>query len=584
MRGALSGSLVWLLGCGGAGGRSDTLESSEASEAVEASEAETSASADTESAADAVPLDIPEERVDVAVRPSNMPRGFVIAPPDQAQAPECGTVHGGVVFDTNLDGWDDVVLATDDGLRVLVGDPYGRFTLARVVDPASGAQVPLRPGGRGEVRGVVSTGTGFVVACTTGASELRLGPTPTGLAVAGRLPVRDGACRALAVGDVSAETGVSLLALVEGLDGVALRRWVDGVADEALLSAAGPALPVGMLEPAAPGCAFERLEQDPLGRGIGRLTAVLSVPELVATLPIAADGWPVRLRLRVRGDGTPFLVEPVLVGSDGARVLGPALEVPAANWAEVDVETSAWGAPSPALAAVGLRVSGAPELAGRLYLDDVVVELPDRLTAVVAAFDPPARFRWDDASALVAGDVDGDGAADAVVLRQSKPPVLVRSYGGPVASPLSAGGQVGFSAAALLDAESDGDRDVFLVSPAGQDRLLVGDGYGQFLDTTLGAVPVDGANGTSALAADLDGDGHDDLVIGNRGGTDRHYRAKGDGRFGDATPFLGFDSLDTAVVLALDLDRDGDLDLMSVAADGNVTPLVRVAIPREDGS
>lgn len=526
---------------------------------------------------------------------SGGPVGFALAPPDQAEAPDADTVYGGAVFDTNLDGRPDVVLATNDGLRILVADTFGRFSLARVVDAQTGAFVPLRPGGQGAVRSVAVGRFGTrdeLIACTDGAAELRFVGTLTGLASAGGLPVRDGSCLSVAVADANGDGAADVVTLVQRGGKVALGTWLSPElnADPSVLVAAGPALPVGELLPAgATGSVFERIDDETAnGRGAGRLTAVVSpdTPWLEASVPLTAETpWPTRFRLRVKGDGTGFVVQPMLVGADGSRQLGPALSLTDGAWQPVVAETSAWEGSAEAIVGVGIRVS-LPDgvespVAGRVFLDDLVLELPGRMPLAAATFDPAPRFTWPDAHTLLTGALDGDASADFVVLRSKSAPVVLRSYGGRVGSPLSAGGQVGFSAGALLDADGDGDLDVFLASPAGQDRLLVGDGYGQFLDTTAGAIPVDGAQGTAVVARDFDGDGDTDLVIGNRGGTDRHYRARGDGRFTDATPWLGFDALDTAVVLALDIDGDGDDDLMSVASDGNVTPLVRVSIPQE---
>src|SRR5690606_13455411 len=96
----------------------------------------------------------------------------------------------------------------------------------------------------------------------------------------------------------------------------------------------------------------------------------------------------------------------------------------------------------------------------------------------------------------------------------------------------------------------------------------------------LGAMPVDAADGAAVAAVDLDLDGATDLVIGNRGGTDRLYMGRGDGRFADLTPRFGFHQLETAAVFVADLDGDGDDDVVSVPADPAARVVIRFA---EDG-
>ncbi len=85
------------------------------------------------------------------------------------------------------------------------------------------------------------------------------------------------------------------------------------------------------------------------------------------------------------------------------------------------------------------------------------------------------------------------------------------------------------------------------------------------LDAALG-VSVYGHQGISL--GDFDGDGLDDLYVGQPGGLpNRLYRNNGDGTFSDSTRHAGLEVLDeTSMSLFADVDNDGDQDLILIGA------------------
>ena len=123
--------------------------------------------------------------------------------------------------------------------------------------------------------------------------------------------------------------------------------------------------------------------------------------------------------------------------------------------------------------------------------------------------------------------------------------------------------------AAFLDAEGDGDLDIYLLSgstfgrpdPQAHNRLYRNDGPSPFVDVT----PRSGLGDTSwsmgAAAADYDNDGDADVYVTNYG-ANRLFENDGAGRFSDVTAAAGVgDTLWGTGAAWGDYDRDGDLDL-----------------------
>ena len=165
--------------------------------------------------------------------------------------------------------------------------------------------------------------------------------------------------------------------------------------------------------------------------------------------------------------------------------------------------------------------------------------------------------------------------------------------------------------ATFLDADGDGDADLYVVSggneysdgaPALQDRLYLNDGRGAFRKA-VGALPREYVSGARPVAADYDGDGDVDLFVGGRsvpwqyGMTPRSLllRNDGHGRFVDVAPELAPALAGVGMVTDAawqDVDGDGRRDLVVVgdwmpitvfrnAGGGRLAPL---AVPGLAGS
>ena len=175
------------------------------------------------------------------------------------------------------------------------------------------------------------------------------------------------------------------------------------------------------------------------------------------------------------------------------------------------------------------------------------------------------------------GREDGAGAAAPQLLVDATAAwgvdfVHVPGAAGELRFPEMMGGGV-----AVLDADADGDLDLYFVNgapqpgapaagPAPVNRLFLQGPDGRFADATEGSGLDDPGYGTGVAVGDVDNDGRDDVFVANIG-QDKLFRARGDGTFEDVTRAAGVplsrvpeDSWSSSAAFC-DLDRDGWLDL-----------------------
>ncbi|MEL6428094.1 MAG: CRTAC1 family protein [Planctomycetota bacterium] len=211
------------------------------------------------------------------------------------------------------------------------------------------------------------------------------------------------------------------------------------------------------------------------------------------------------------------------------------------------------------------------------------------------------------AMGVTAGDYDGDGDVDLFVSNLERN-ALLRNDGGflftDVTEDAGLGGDDRWSAsAAFLDADGDGDLDLFVTNyvewsvdteivcrsprntrtycspksykaPA-RDQLFENDGDGTFTDVSSGAgLGAAYGNGLGVVCADFDLDGAPEIFVANDGTPNQLWDRDEDGRYADRSTGLGcaVDIQGRAKagmgVAVADHDLDGDEDLLVVNLTG----------------
>jgi Tfp pilus assembly protein PilF len=172
-------------------------------------------------------------------------------------------------------------------------------------------------------------------------------------------------------------------------------------------------------------------------------------------------------------------------------------------------------------------------------------------------------------TAIAAGDVDGDGTDDVFAATWSSAQRrsvvhLYRVQGGYVRDVTGTSGislPQGAAFATFADFDNDGWLDLFVIGGEGRGHLFRNRGNGTFEDVTAKAGVADVRGARKALFLDLDHDGDLDLLlIGN--GPRTVYRNNLDGTFTEATASLGLaGSGDAGDAVFGDFDGDGRVDV-----------------------
>ncbi len=138
---------------------------------------------------------------------------------------------------------------------------------------------------------------------------------------------------------------------------------------------------------------------------------------------------------------------------------------------------------------------------------------------------------------------------------------------------------------ALADFDGDGDLDIYVSGLSIDGTYYSNDGSGVFTDATTTAGLTGVTRTPGVAAADLDGDGDQDLVMTGANAKIRLFENAGAAVFTEVVDAFGTEAVWSTGVAVADIDNDGDLDvLIARALDATGTGPATNLLFRNDGS
>jgi hypothetical protein len=183
-----------------------------------------------------------------------------------------------------------------------------------------------------------------------------------------------------------------------------------------------------------------------------------------------------------------------------------------------------------------------------------------------------ANASWTDESTAAVADFNGDGRNDLLVGYSGSWLRVFLNNGAQPVTTVTIGSSGTYAAPTVVDFDLDGDQDVAAFDALNRQVVLLrNNGAASFTRQVLMSAPP-GATYRALAAADADRDGDLDLFAARAGSFGPHLEllvSNGDGSFTarNAFSFFGISRYFHSMTPA-DLDRDGDLDLVTLIVDG----------------
>ena len=173
-----------------------------------------------------------------------------------------------------------------------------------------------------------------------------------------------------------------------------------------------------------------------------------------------------------------------------------------------------------------------------------------------------ASFKY---QAVVAGDLNGDGFQDLVLVHETGIQVAKNNGAGTFVNGVDGSVPSGASCAALSDIDNDGDLDI-LVGSKTSGRVEMFRNDGTFVLSNISTVQQIAVNAMSILPGDWNNDGREDLFLIGFNSYGRLFINEGGGRFAEKIG-TGVEAnfADGRGAAALDVNGDGRLDIYAVS-------------------
>jgi len=267
---------------------------------------------------------------------------------------------------------------------------------------------------------------------------------------------------------------------------------------------------------------------------------------------------------------------------DFAISSGQLQNVAGPEWVEVFLNNGAGGFTAGQVLQVGFNAGASALVAGdfdgdgdtdlAVSLKNINVVQPLTNTGGILSLGAAVSLTGVEPHEMAGGDVDGDGDMDLVTSNRSSNNLqLVLNNGGVFSAGalLPVGGRP--TGVVVADLNGDGQRDLAVAAhDSRRVDVLLGTGSGAFGAVQSTPTPFN-EKPSGMTAGDLDGDGDLDLAttLENNGVGYVVVLRNGGGASFTTTPFAS-SGLNPSSILAADLDVDGDLDLATADEDSNV--------------